>query len=153
MKESITPQDVIDILNRAIKADQAAMTKLMSKRFYCNEELANDPTIQVRQEKSFGVPGGEGVVFTISANGLLNSLWGIDENGWGPIAAIFEIACPNTQARQGKVAPCDATDKDFEGLGITNPCPKCGCMLQLGKLLSFQLVTEEMKAPYIKKDK
>ena len=47
---NIVKKHMVEVLNRAIKADREAVEKLISFRVGCNRELANDPTIQVAEE-------------------------------------------------------------------------------------------------------
>ena len=71
----------IEVLNRAAETDGAALTNILKERWPCNDELADDQTIQVREDKSG---------LSVSALGLINGLFGVDENGFGHITAIFE---------------------------------------------------------------
>lgn len=82
MKESITVDDVLDVLNRATEADPEAMRALVRDRVPCNQQLADDPTIQV------GVKRGSPRVGLL---GIINGLFGIDGKGWGPIMAEVEV--------------------------------------------------------------
>ena len=62
----VSIKKVLKVLNRALKADQGAMNALMCARVQCNEELANDQTIQVSASNGVGVLG------------LLNGFFGAD---------------------------------------------------------------------------
>lgn len=83
IKESVTPQDVVDFLNEALDVDRQAISKVFSQRQICNEDLANHPTIQVRSENE---------KYSVAAVGVLNGLFGIDEDGWGPICRTVDSA-------------------------------------------------------------
>ena len=77
--KGVTPDEMIQVLNEAIDLDEEAIRKLFQYRVECNEELADHPVIQVRDE-------GEGV-FSISLLGILNGLFGTIGEGerekWG----------------------------------------------------------------------
>ena len=78
MKDSITIQETLDLLNGALKDDPEAINNLVDKRVNCNDTLADHPTIQVYSDgkKDF-----------VGLLGILNGLFGVDEKGSGPIAA------------------------------------------------------------------
>ena len=82
MKTKITITDVIEYLNELTRLDPDALTRLVEARVPCNEAIAEHPTAQVgvvaqRPGYEFGVLG------------LLNGMFGVDEEGWGPIMAVF----------------------------------------------------------------
>lgn len=66
----------IDMLNDILEADPKAISELFTHRVSCNNELADHRTVQVRDDN------------TVSALGVLNGLFGVDESGWGYIAAV-----------------------------------------------------------------
>lgn len=74
----------IEVLNRIHKTDPTVLPELISYRVECNLELADDPTVQVGREKTHGV------VYKVGLLGIINGLFGVDENGWGFIYANFE---------------------------------------------------------------
>ena len=82
IKDSITLDEAIEILNEAVEADSDAMGFLITNRVACNDSLRKHPTIQVAlfNEQSY----------TVGLLGILNGLFGIDEKGWGAIAAVFD---------------------------------------------------------------
>lgn len=118
IKESVTIDEAIDLLNSAIKADKRAMHNLIEARVMCNKELANHPTIQI---SSYHVEGQ----YVVGLLGILNGLFGIDKRGWGAIAAVFGVICLNKHVTQ----PED---------NVGDPCAVCGEKLLLGALESFQ---------------
>lgn len=71
IKESVTVDEVIAILNRAIDEDIIAMTALFGVRVKCNEDLSNDPTIPVRSHEDDSV--------TVGVMGIINGLFGYDD--------------------------------------------------------------------------
>lgn len=102
LKEKVSQQEAVDFLNDILKADPEGISAFFSTRVACNKELANHPTVQV------GVLNPDYHVF--GALGILNGLFGIDEDGWGCIVAIvegpkiiqFEVVT-NKHKGQGKV--------------------------------------------------
>ena len=80
-KDSITIKEVIDVLNDALSKDRYAVEKLFFDRKECNEKLAEHETIQI------GFSNG---VYRVGALGLINGMFGIDENGYGAIMMILE---------------------------------------------------------------
>lgn len=79
----ISAVDAVEVLNRALKEDREAITRLFLHREPCNEALANDVTIQVR-----GYPVGAQT--SVSALGLINGLFGIRRDGQGWISAMVD---------------------------------------------------------------
>lgn len=82
LKESVTLQDAVDLLNGMLKADNHATASFIASHVQCNEELANHPTIQAT--------GYGPCAPSVGPLGVLNGLFGIDENGWGGIVAIYD---------------------------------------------------------------
>ena len=75
--------DAIDRLNKMLEADPVAISALVETRVPCNQEMADHPTVQVTDE---GLQGG----YKLGILGVLNGLFGVDQDGWGPIAAQYE---------------------------------------------------------------
>lgn len=71
----------IEVLNRIHKADPTVMDALIRFRVPCNDEVRDDPTVQV------GMISGQAHVGIL---GIINGLFGTDENGWGFIYANFD---------------------------------------------------------------
>jgi hypothetical protein len=82
IKEFITPQDAVDLLNEMLRLDPAAATALLNARVPCNQDVANHPTIQVRGYGS-GNP-------SVGLLGVLNGMFGTDDGGAGPIGAVYD---------------------------------------------------------------
>lgn len=77
---AITPADAVAVLNRILEADRAAVSELVLRsKVRCNEKLANDSTVQVKQRNGWCEVGLLGVV---------NGLFGVDAKVYGPIVAI-----------------------------------------------------------------
>ena len=86
MIHSATPESAIELLNEALTSDPEAMEVLFEVRIFCNEELANHPTIQVMDvQKSDGSPA-----YKVGLLGLLNGIFGVDERGIGAISAVYD---------------------------------------------------------------
>lgn len=93
--------DVVNLLNDALKVDPQAVTALINTRVQCNNELADHPTIQV------GLFDGE---YRVGLLGILNGIFGIADDGWGPIAVIIGadgIVTGFQQCRSAEVEPSD----------------------------------------------
>ncbi len=73
---------VIDYLNGLVELDQEAMQELIDHRVDCNKQLADHPTCRVKAEPDCD--------YGVGMLGVLNGLFGIDPDSWGPIAAVFE---------------------------------------------------------------
>ncbi len=82
MRSQVTIDQVIELLNAAVKADPEAMHQLIEARVPCNKWLAQHPTIQV--------VAGQDPSHQVGLLGILNGQFGIDERRHGPIAAVFD---------------------------------------------------------------
>jgi hypothetical protein len=83
IKQSVTPQDVCDLMNELLKLDYACASGLINYHQPCNKTVADHPTIQVRQygdeEPSVGILG------------ILNGMFGIREDGMGAICYEIDL--------------------------------------------------------------
>lgn len=83
IKEQVSIDEVLAVLNDAVTTDRKAMTDLIEARVSCNRQLANHPTIQVRDFP------GEGC--RVGVLGILNGIFGIDDiTGNGIMAASYD---------------------------------------------------------------
>ena len=82
VKEKIGLQETVDFLNELLKIDPIAITALFSMRIGCNRILANHETVQI-----FAF---DETYFQVGMVGILNGLFGIDENGWGHISVDYD---------------------------------------------------------------
>lgn len=73
IKEQITLEEVVEKLNELLKLDKTAMIRLIFDRVSCNAGLAALPEVQTTQ--------GQDGNFTVGFLGIINSLFGIYENG------------------------------------------------------------------------
>jgi len=81
-KESITAKDVVKLLNQMLKIDRQCVEKLIENRVPCTRKLAMHPTIQV-------IGKGDGT-YRIGMMGIINGMFGIDDNGMGQIVAYYK---------------------------------------------------------------
>lgn len=72
------------VLNEALALDPDAVNELLAARPNCTTALAAHPTIQCCRP-AFGEAYN-----TVSMLGLINGLLGVDDHGWGPIAAVYD---------------------------------------------------------------
>lgn len=89
---AVTPADAVDVLNRIHAADPLVLDQLVSARVSCNQALADDPTVQVGGFNAEGEPvrsDGPAVAYQVGLLGILNGIFGVQENGQGYIAAVF----------------------------------------------------------------
>jgi hypothetical protein len=77
--KSVKPQDAIALLNEASKLDRVSIRKLVGYRVFCNFDLADHPTISVDTTES-GDP-------LIGMLGIINGLFGVDDEACGPVIA------------------------------------------------------------------
>jgi len=90
IKKSITIEQAIEVLNEAFKLDARTIQWLINNRVPCNAELAGHPTIQVKAIQRRHIYGGEPVRYEIGLLGIINGLFGVNENESGYIAAEFD---------------------------------------------------------------
>jgi len=82
-----TPNDyevahAIAVLNEALSQDPRALRDLLAHREVCNQRLAQNDTVQVRQ-----TPDG---VRSVGVLGLINGILGARANGMGPLAVEMD---------------------------------------------------------------
>lgn len=74
--------NAVVILNELLALDPKAIEALVRFRVTCNEELAKHPTVQVRKES-----GGR---YSIGLMGVLNSIFGKNQDGTGKLMYVLE---------------------------------------------------------------
>ena len=79
IKKSITPKDVVDLLNKMLCLDSKGTQRFIQNRVEVNMKVANHPTIQVKNYIGDPFP-------TLGPIGFLNGLFGTTADGWGVIA-------------------------------------------------------------------
>ena len=73
--------EVIEYLNELNMTDGAVTFHFVEHRVLCNQALADHPTCQVMEDDGKTLVG---------AMGILNGIFGVDDQGRGPIAAVFD---------------------------------------------------------------
>jgi len=81
IKESVTPQEVVDFLNELLKVDRLAINAIFNSRVYCNKEMAKHPSVQVGRYEE---------VCQVGIVGILNGLFGTYDNDYGCISVYIE---------------------------------------------------------------
>ena len=86
--EPVSVDKAIDVLNRIHSADPSVLSNLIFSRVPCNEELANDPSVQVGVvPKKYEL---DDELWEVGLLGIINGIFGVDEDGYGYIAANFD---------------------------------------------------------------
>ncbi len=88
IRNEVTIDEAIELLNEALDTDQAAVSVLVNTRVRCSAYLAEHPTIQVGERPGVITAGEPPLVYQFGLLGVLNGLFGFDEKGRGPITAI-----------------------------------------------------------------
>lgn len=81
IKKSVSVDDAIYLLNELLEFDPNAIGAMVANRVPCNEYLAEHYSVQVQQ-----LNGG----YNIGLLGIINGLFGIDNDGWGAITCEFD---------------------------------------------------------------
>ena len=81
LKQNITPQEVCEFMNELIAIDEECIRNLINARVRCNIALANHETVQVGVEPTKG--------YNVGFLGVLNGLFGVNENQWGCLIAHY----------------------------------------------------------------
>lgn len=79
LKESVTPQDVVDLLNEIAKTDKEALKALINLRVPCNKALADHPTIQTVNKDG---------QYVVGILGILNGLFGVGPDHYGCLSVV-----------------------------------------------------------------
>ena len=82
LKQTITPKEVVDFLNELLKVDRKGISDFFDTKTVVNNDLAGHPTVQVRGHTNTD-PNDN--VYTVAPLGVLNGMFGTDEDGWGCI--------------------------------------------------------------------
>ena len=88
IKNEIIIDEVINFLNSLLEIDNDAITELFNDRVSCNEKLANHDTVQVRGYDP--ITNQKTDKYSVGILGILNGLFGIDENGCGGIIMYLD---------------------------------------------------------------
>lgn len=117
LKQSVSVEDAINLLNELLELDANAIGSLVANRVPCNQGIADHYSVPVEQRN-----GG----FVIGMFGIINGLFGVDDDGWGAI--VYDLDCGNLLKFR------KATDRDKgknEGSGdvhiiFNRVCDYCG---------------------------
>lgn len=82
-----TAEGAVALLNTLLDSDPVMMNKLFAARFFCNEAIADHPTVQVRGYKQ---PGDTVPIPNVGMLGVLNGLFGANASGYGVIEATMD---------------------------------------------------------------
>lgn len=83
LKQMVTPQEFVDILNDALATDNEAIQQLFRYHVDCNEAMTQHPMIQVVMDPMTH-KGKLGIL------GILTSIFGIGDEGFGCIFSIVD---------------------------------------------------------------
>lgn len=97
LRTQITIDETIDFLNELIALDSIAVQSLARKAVKCNDSLAEHPTIQVATHEG---------AYYLGLLGVLNGMFGVDDDGWGSIVFVYE---------EGHLVKADRAEKYREG--------------------------------------
>ena len=86
IKQSITPQDVCDLLNELLRLDPKCILTLIAHREPCNDSISEHPTVQVQPDTSSDHTSQVGIL------GIINGMFGVRDDGMGPICYETEDA-------------------------------------------------------------
>jgi hypothetical protein len=81
IKESVTIDEVIGLLNELLEKDRDAVVPLFTRRMPCNKAIAEHPTVQVSRING---------VDHLGVLGILNGFFGVDERNWGVLAMVVD---------------------------------------------------------------
>lgn len=93
IKNQITIEDALALLNEMNTLDAQATKDLVEKRVSCNEALADHPSIQTGKTMTDTIDQNDKALVRghrVGLLGVLNGLFGANAEGWGPICAVFE---------------------------------------------------------------
>lgn len=121
MTQEIVIDHLLEVLNRAVKADRKAIAQLLAHRVPCNQALADDPTIQVGSYREIQP-------YAVGLLGLLSGIAGVHpEDSYSRIAAEYDVECSR----------CGHDAQAVGGLTVGDACAVCGKELVLGQLRGF----------------
>lgn len=87
MDDNVFADEMIHRLNRLIENEpeiRRVLERIIETRFAVDSDVAVDhPTVQCEKSE-------DGTHWVVGALGILNGLVGIQDNGWGYVAAVFD---------------------------------------------------------------
>lgn len=84
-EETVAVKDVLAMLNEIHALDSELTTNMVLHRFPCNKDIRDHKTVQAHCYGDASLENPK-----VGLLGILNSLFGIDKNHFGAIAANFE---------------------------------------------------------------
>ncbi len=117
LKQSVSVEDAINLLNELLELDAGAIGALVANRVPCNEGIADHYSVQVEQRN-----GG----FNVGLLGIINGLFGIDDDGWGAITCEFD--CGNLLKFRRTTTNDKENGKDQHDFHVVfnRVCDNCG---------------------------
>lgn len=89
LKETVSIDDVLEVLNRIVNTDPQAAHDLIETRVDCSDALAKDPTIQVAK-KEVAMLGTTAKFYSVGILGVLNGIFGVHDDNYGAIQVTME---------------------------------------------------------------
>lgn len=80
VKQELGLQEMVDRLNDMLVVDPVAVNALFNTRIMCNKAFGGHPAVQT------AAYGGKGGPCCVGIIGIINGLFGADEDGWGHFA-------------------------------------------------------------------
>lgn len=117
LKQSVSVEDAINLLNELLELDAGAIGALVANRVPCNEGIADHYSVQVEQ-RNCG--------FNVGLLGIINGLFGIDDDGWGAITCEFD--CGNLLKFRRVTASDKGNGKTLKDYPVifNRVCDNCG---------------------------
>lgn len=81
IRETVTLDEVIHLLNECVAIDPVAMASLVAARVPCSAGFCDHPTVQVGPIDEQNPAAG----WEVGILGVLNGMFGVDDDGWGEI--------------------------------------------------------------------
>lgn len=135
-REFVTPQNVVDTLNKLYEMDKDAVQGLTDYRVACNEAITGHPTVQVGNADIWrkarpDLHLSENAEHTVGLIGILNGFFGMNENRSGPIAGVYQDVCDTCHEELNRL--------EDKGIKLGSQCPKCNKgIVTIGPLSKFK---------------
>ena len=135
-RDTISVQEVVDTLNQLLVADKPTIQSLFDHRVGCNETIANHPSVIVGLAKNWrknrpDIPIAEDARYVLGPLGILNGLFGMNEERTGPIGGIYQDVCDTCHEELDR--------PDENKIRIGDRCPRCNeGTVVVGPLVGFR---------------
>jgi len=83
MKLDVSIEHVVEFLNEALKIDRIAISSLLTASVVCNRDMSDHWSVQAWEADENGD-------YHVRMIGVINGIFGVDEEGWGGISAIVD---------------------------------------------------------------